>query len=134
MLKSVEKLFTCLTGGIMLTTLNFMFGKMDYSLIFLFIMMVLDFLTGMMAGGIEGHLSSQICTKGLFKKLMVLVYIMVAHHLDILLGVNYVKIGVCYLYATGEVLSIIENGTRIGVPVPEPIKKALDILNGGEEE
>ena len=38
------------------------------------------------------------------------------------------------MYAIGEVLSIIENGVTLGVPIPEPIVKALDILNGGKKE
>ena len=68
------------------------------------------------------------------KKLMIFVYVMIAHHLDVLLSVNYVRIGVCYMYAVGEVLSIIENGVTLGLPVPEPIKKALEMIDGGEKE
>ena len=64
---------------------------------------------------------------------MVLIYVMLAHHLDILLGVDYVKVGVCYMYAIGEVLSIIENGVVLGLPVPTPIKKALEMINGGDD-
>ena len=33
------------------------------------------------------------------------------------------------MYAVGEVLSIMENGTKLGLPVPTPIQKALKILN-----
>lgn len=133
MTRTLEKFELCMIGSFFCTVLDLLFGKIDYSFIFLLICMVLDFLTGMMAGAIEHKLSSEICTQGLFKKLMVFVYLIVAHHLDVLLGVNYIRVAVCYLYATGEVLSIIENGTRIGVPVPDPIKKALEILNGGKE-
>ena len=132
-MKSFEHIVTCLGGGLVLTTLNVIFGKMDYSITFLILAMCMDFATGMLSGAMEGHLSSKICTKGLCKKLIILLYVVLAHHLDVLLNVDYIRMAVCYLYICGEVLSIIENGTKLGVPIPEPIKKALDIIdNGGE--
>ena len=133
-MKTFEKFSACSFGSFVCTIFTLLFGNVDYSLIFLVICMILDFLTGMMAGGIEHKLSSEICTRGLFKKLMIFVYVLIGHHMDVLLHVEYIRIAVCYLYATGEVLSIIENGTRIGIPVPEPIKKALDIMNDGGKE
>lgn len=139
MTRNIEHLITCIGGGIILTIINFLFGEMDHSIIFLFIAMILDFITGMMSGAFVHKLNSNTCTRGLCKKLMVLIYIIIAHHMDMLLHLDYIRVGVCYLYATGEILSIIENGTKLGVPIPEPIKKALEIIqdkkeNGGKEE
>lgn len=136
MTRNLEHFFTCFGGGVILTVLNFLIGKVDYSISFLFIVIILDFITGMMSGALNHKLSSSACTKGLCKKLMVFIYIIIAHHMDMLLHLDYIRIGVCYLYATGEILSIIENGTKIGVPVPEPIKKALEIIqdkDGGKK-
>ena len=133
----VEKLILCVGTGTIITIIENLFGHIDKSLCFLCLVMVLDFATGLMCGATNHELSSEVCTKGLFKKLFILIYVMVAHHLDNLLNVDYIRSAVCYMYATGEVLSIIENGVVLGVPIPTPIKKALEVLNsnneGGEE-
>lgn len=128
-----DKIMLCVGTGTILTLLERLFGSFDKSFAFLCLVMFLDFITGLMCGASKGELSSQICVNGLFKKLFIFIYVIVGHHMDVLLGVNYVRIGICYMYATGEVLSIIENGIALGVPVPAPIKKALEMLNGGED-
>lgn len=133
-MKMKVKVASCILSGCFLTVITALFGSIDYSFIFLCICMLTDFLTGLMCGAYRHELSSDICIRGLMKKLMIFVYVMIAHHLDVLLSVNYVRIGVCYMYAVGEVLSIIENGVTLGLPVPEPIKKALEMIDGGEKE
>lgn len=132
-MKSVDKVVTCITTGGILTMIELIFGSVDYSLIFLAIAICTDFVTGVLVGFSKKELSSQVCFDGLLRKLMILVYVMLGHHLDMLLHVDYVRIGVCYMYATSEVLSIFENGVRLGVPIPEPIQKALELLNGDKE-
>lgn len=130
----MKRMVLCVGTGTIITIIENLFGTIDKSLCFLCLVMVLDFITGLMCGATNHELSSEVCTKGLFKKLFILVYVMVANHLDNLLDVNYIRSAVCYMYATGEVLSIIENGVTLGVPIPAPIKKALEVLNGGEDD
>jgi toxin secretion/phage lysis holin len=120
--------------GAFMTYVNLVFGKLDYSFIFLMLVMGLDYLTGLLCGWVDKSLSSNKATRGLFKKFFIFVYVIIAHHLDVMLHVNYVRIGICYMYAAGEVLSIIENGTKLGVPIPEPIKKALELMNSEEDK
>ena len=96
--------------------------------------MITDFITGLMTGFREKNLSSEVCINGLMRKFMIIIYVMLGHHLDVLLHLDYIRTAICYMYATGEVLSIIENGVQLGVPIPEPIKKALDIINKKGEE
>ena len=129
MTKTIERFLTCVEMGGVMTIINLVFGKIDYSFTFLMMVMVIDYLTGLACGWSDKSLSSDKATKGLFKKMFVLIYVIIAHHLDIMLKVDFCRIGICYMYAAGEVLSIIENGTKLGVPVPEPIKKALSIMN-----
>lgn len=128
------KSFLCVIVGIGLTLIEELFGAVDKSLLFLCLVMCLDFITGLMNGFNSKSLSSAVCTKGLFKKLFIFVYVIIGHHLDVQLDVNYIRPAICYMYATGEVLSIIENGVKLGVPVPTPIKKALEQLNGGGKD
>lgn len=134
MTKCFDKFMVCLMTGTWLTVLQDLFGVYDKSFGFLLLVMVLDFITGLGVAWKEKKVSSTICINGLFKKLFVLVYVIIAYHLDVLLGVDYIRTAVCYLYATGEVISIIENGSNLGVPIPKPIVKVLEKLNGGEDD
>ena len=132
MTRTLDRFMTCVGLGGLATVFNLTIGKMDYSLAFLMLVMVIDYLTGLMCGWLDKSLSSEKAIRGLFKKLFVFVYVIIGHHMDMMLHVDYVRIGICYMYAAGEVLSIIENGTKLGVPVPEPLKKALEIMNKGD--
>ena len=132
MTRTLDRFMTCVGLGGLATVFNLTIGKMDYSLAFLMLVMVIDYLTGLMCGWLDKSLSSEKAIRGLFKKLFIFVYVIIGHHMDMMLHVDYVRIGICYMYAAGEVLSIIENGTKLGVPVPEPLKKALEIMNKGD--
>jgi toxin secretion/phage lysis holin len=133
MTKTFDKFMYCITTGAVMTFINLVFGKIDYSFGFLMLVMLLDYITGLMCGWLDKSISSDKATRGLFKKLFVFIYVIIAHHLDVMLDKDYVRVMVCYAYAAGEVISIIENGTKLGVPVPEPIKKALELLNTKED-
>jgi len=63
---------------------------------------------------------------------MIIVYVMLAHHFDVLLSINYIRMGVCYMYIVSETISIFENGVKLGVEIPGPIKNALEILQKKE--
>lgn len=129
MTKTIQKFSTCVGVGGMLTIIEHLFGTFDCSLEFLLIVIVLDYITGLMCGWYNHDLESNKATRGLFKKMFIFIYIIIAHRLDVLMHVDYIRVGVCYMYAVGEVLSIMENGTKLGLPVPTPIQKALKILN-----
>lgn len=129
MTKTIQKFSTCVGVGGMLTLIEHLFGTFDCSLEFLLTVIVLDYITGLMCGWYNHDLESNKATRGLFKKMFIFIYIIIAHRLDVMLKVDYIRIGVCYMYAVGEVLSIMENGTKLGLPVPTPIQKALKILN-----
>ena len=129
MTKTIQKFSTCVGVGGMLTIIEHLFGTFDCSLEFLLIVIVLDYITGLMCGWYNHDLESNKATKGLFKKMFIFIYIIIAHRLDVLMHVDYIRVGVCYMYAVGEVLSIMENGTKLGLPMPTPIQKALKILN-----
>ena len=129
MTKTIQKFSTCVGVGGMLTIIEHLFGRFDCSLEFLLIVIVLDYITGLMCGWYNHDLESNKATRVLFKKMFIFIYIIIAHRLDVMLKVDYIRIGVCYMYAVGEVLSIMENGTKLGLPIPTPIQKALKILN-----
>lgn len=132
-----SKLLTSIGVGGVLTIIEHLIGKWDCSLQFLVIAIILDYITGIAVGWATKTLESDKATKGLIKKFFILVYIILGHQLDVMLNVDYVRSGVCYMYAVGEVLSIMENGGKLGLPIPTPIKKALKVMNeafDGENE
>ena len=99
-------------------------------------MMVIDYLTGVLVAGVfhnspkteNGALESKAGWKGLCRKGMTLLIVLVAARLDIILGTGFIRDAVIIGYIANETISIIENAGLMGVPIPEAIKKAIEVL------
>ena len=119
------------------TTITFLFGGWYIVLNSLIILMAVDYITGLMKGYVNKDLSSSTSTKGLFKKIMILLILIVGVSLDRMLGTgeHMFRTLVAFFYISNESLSIIENATQLGVPVPQQIQDALEQLknNNGKE-
>ena len=119
------------------TTITFLFGGWDIVLNSLIILMAVDYITGLMKGYVNKDLSSSTSAKGLFKKIMILLVLIVGVSLDRMLGTgeHMFRTLVAFFYISNESLSIIENATQLGVPVPQQIQDALEQLknNNGKE-
>jgi toxin secretion/phage lysis holin len=120
-----------LIGGFIATLL----GGWDSALITLVIFMAIDFTTGLIAAALgkskhswTGRLSSKAGWYGLAKKFCTLLIIVAAVRIDILIGTTYVRDATCIGFCVNELLSIIENTSLMGVPYPDAIKKAIDVL------
>ena len=120
-----------LIGGFIATLL----GGWDSALITLVIFMAIDFTTGLIAAALgkskhswTGRLSSKAGWYGLAKKFCTLLMIVVAVRIDILIGTTYVRDATCIGFCVNELLSIVENTSLMGVPYPDAIKKAIDVL------
>ena len=120
-----------LIGGFIATLL----GGWDSALITLMIFMAIDFTTGLIAAALDkskhswtGRLSSKAGWYGLAKKFCTLLIIVVAVRIDILIGTTYVRDATCIGFCVNELLSIVENTSLMGVPYPDAIKKAIDVL------
>lgn len=109
------------------TGLTYIFGGWDKVLIVLVVFMALDYLTGVIAAAYQKTLSSDVGFKGLLRKCTILIVLIVAVLLDKLLseGSWVFRTLVAYFYIANEGVSLIENATRIGLPVPQ---KVVDIL------
>lgn len=115
-------------------------GGWDTSVITLLIFMAIDFVTGLVVGGIfhkstktkTGALESRAGWKGLIKKCVTLLFVVIAVRLDLLIGSSYIRDGVCIAFICNELLSIIENAGLMGIPIPDIIKNAIDILKTKE--
>lgn len=106
---------------------GFVFGDMDGLMIALVTMIIMDYVSGVLAAAAEKKLSSAVGAKGIAKKVFMLLIVAAANVADInLIGEGHLlKSVTAVFYAANECISLIENAGRLGVPVP---KKLLDVL------
>lgn len=117
------------------SVVGFFFGESIGLLVALFWMAVIDYGTGLAAGYAEGTLSSKVGFKGIAKKVMIFVMIALAHQVDSALGTrNMFRDATIAFYMANELLSIFENAGRMGVPIPERLTQAVEVLKGKSKE
>lgn len=119
------------------------FGGWNMALTTLIIFMAVDYFSGLIVAAVfhrsrkteSGALNSNVGFRGLCKKGMMLLVVLVAARLDLLLGANFVRDTVCIGMIANELISILENAGLMGVPIPKVLSKAIDVLqdkaNGG---
>lgn len=127
-----------LTGiGVLGSAVASLFGGWDAAIGTLLIFMGIDYATGLMVAGIfhrsakseTGALESGAGWKGLCRKGVTLLIVIIAHRLDLLLGTTMIRDAVVIAFVANETISIIENAGLMGVPIPAAIVKAIDVLN-----
>jgi toxin secretion/phage lysis holin len=114
-----------------------LFGGWDAGLTTLVIFMTIDYLTGLIVAGVfhkskkteNGALSSKAGLQGIAKKIMMLLLVLVAVRLDILTGTDYIRDAVIIALCGNELISIIENAGLMGVPIPQKLKEAIEVLS-----
>ena len=116
-------------GGVIARSL----GGWDNAVVTLIIFMVIDYAMGIIVAAVfkkseksaNGGLSSRVCWIGLARKVMTLLFVIIAHRLDVLIGTDYIRTGVIIAFCASELISICENAALMGV-LPEPVKKLFD--------
>ena len=132
----MNKQMICTAVGAVGSFIASIFGGWDTALATLLIFMAVDYITGLLVAGAfpaspkseNGALESKAGFKGLIRKGLVLVVILVACRMDMLLGVNYIRDAACIAFIVNELISMVENFGLMGVPFPEPIKEAIELL------
>lgn len=124
------------------------FGGWDAALTTLVLFMVIDYISGLTVAGVfhasrkteSGTLESRAGWKGLCRKGMTLLFVLIAHRLDLAIGVSYICDTVIIGFIANELISIVENAGLMGIPLPSVITKAIDVLtkkgdelNGGSD-
>ncbi|MDP5274363.1 phage holin family protein [Chengkuizengella axinellae] len=116
---------------------SYLFGGLDTLLEVLVIFVLIDFLSGLIAGGLEGGLKSKKGFKGIARKIMIFIMVAAAHLTDRAIGDQHlIRDAAIFLYLGNELLSIVENAGRIGIPVPSILMNAVEIFKNksGKEE
>ncbi len=92
---------------------------------------IADYITGIIAAGTLGGLSSKVGLKGIAKKVFIFIIVALAHLVDGVMGDSHlIRDATTFFYMANELLSIIENGGKMGVPIPPMIKNAVEVLKG----
>ena len=134
-MKIMEKYFNGIVA-LIATFFTYLFGGWDLALKILITFMILDYVTGVIYAYVIKTLNSEIGFKGLIKKCMILVVLIVGVALDRMLGNDgtfVFRTLVCYFYIANEGISLLENISNLGVPIPNKIRNALEQLNKDEE-
>lgn len=120
-----------------------LFGGWDASLTTLIFFMGVDYITGLIVAGIfkkstkteNGALESRAGFKGLCRKGVILLIVLVAYRLDMIMGTSFLKDAVVIGYIVNETISIAENVGLMGMPFPPALINAIEVLkNKGDKK
>ncbi|MCR8641571.1 phage holin family protein [Paenibacillus sp. N1-5-1-14] len=118
---------------------SYLFGGWSALLEFLVLLVVVDYITGIVASIKEGRssnknkgLSSKKGSIGLAKKGLMFLVIIVMHRADIVFELSFLMTGSIYFYLANELISIIENLGRANCPLPPQLKQVVEILKRKE--
>ena len=116
--------------------LGWFLGGLDGFLYALIAFVVIDYLLGVMCAVLEKHLSSDIGAKGIFMKVVIFSLVGVAHIIDqnIIGDGGAIRTAVIFFYLSNEGISIIENATRLGLPIPSKLRDVLEQLKDGGDK
>lgn len=134
----MEKNLLCAGIGTIVSYLAGLVGGWTDAMTTLLICMAVDYVTGLLVAGVfhkspktdTGTLESNIGFKGLCRKGMILLMVLVGYRLDLMVGGSYIKDGVCIAFVVNEAISITENAGLMGIPIPPVVIDAIETLKG----
>ena len=128
----------CVTLGLIGSMIANLFGGWTEDMVTLVIFMGIDFAMGLIVALVfqksgkseTGAADSRACFKGLCKKCVILLFVLIAYRLDLALNCNYIKTATIIGFIANELISIIENAGIMGIPLPAVLTKAIEVLKG----
>lgn len=126
----------CTVSGIIGSAIASLFGGFDMALVTLILFMAIDYITGLIVAGVfhnsekteNGALESGAGWKGLCRKGVTLLIVLVACRLDMMIDSNFIRDAVVIAFVVNETISIIENAGLMGVPIPPVIMDGIEVL------
>lgn len=116
------------------TYFTWLFGSWDLALQVLVTFMVLDYVTGVITGYINKEIDSKVGFKGILRKALILIVLIVGVLLDRLIGQGWIfRTLVCYFFIANEGISILENIGKCGIPLPKALIEKLNQLKDYNE-
>lgn len=126
----------CAAIGVVGSVIASLFGGWDAALVTLVIFMAIDYVTGLLVAGVfhnsgkteNGALESRAGWKGLCRKCITLLMVLVATRLDLVTGTNFIRDAVVIAFIANETISIVENAGLTGINIPPAITSAIEVL------
>lgn len=130
LINTFQAIFAAIGGYI-----GWFLGGVDGFMYALITFVIIDYVTGLMVAVLEKKLSSEIGFRGIFKKVLIFTFVGIANIIDVYLIKNgsAIRTAVIFFYISNEGISIIENATKIGLPIPQKLKEILEQLNKEEK-
>lgn len=137
------KVAICTFAGMVGALITNLFGGWTRDMETLLIFMAVDFITGLIVAGVfkkskkstSGALDSHAGWMGLCKKCVTLLFVLIAHRLDLVLGADYIRTATVIGFILNELISITENAGLMGIPLPKIITRAIEVLkHKGDED
>lgn len=111
-------------------TMGYLYGNWYPLVGILVAFIVIDYISGVLAAAYIGKLSSKVGFHGIAKKVMTFFIVAVAHLSDQIFGFDHIAMNAAiYFYLANELISIVENAGRMGLPVPNRIKNMIELFN-----
>ena len=128
--------------GVIGSSIVNLYGGWDAALTTLIIFMAIDYITGFLVAAVfrnspkteNGKLESRAGWKGLCRKGVALLIVLVAVRLDLVIGSNLIRDAVVIAFICNETISIIENAGLMGIPIPKTLTRTIEILAKKDEE
>lgn len=120
-----QSFITAIGSGLM-----FLFGAWDIAFQVLVTLIIIDYVTGVMVALVNKNLSSQLGIKGIFKKIAILTTVAVAVLIDRAMGTDVLRLATIFCLCGNEGISLMENLTKLGAPIPQKLVDALIQLRG----
>ena len=118
-----------------------LFGGWNGAMTTLVILMLIDYVTGIIVAGVfhnspkcsGGALSSAVGFKGICRKFVILLIVVVACRVDLLLNTTIIRDATCIGFCVNELVSITENAGLMGIPLPRKLVEAIEVLRGAND-
>ena len=122
-----------LGGGI-----SWAIGGFDMAVVCLIGAMTIDYITGLIVAGVfhnspkteGGRLDSRVGWKGLARKFVTILIVVVANLADVVMGTEGIRTAVCIGFFANECLSLVENAGHMGMKIPKKLADAIEELVG----
>ncbi|EGO86524.1 phage holin family protein [Clostridium botulinum C] len=129
-IETIQIVFATIGGYI-----GWFLGGVDGFMYALITFVIIDYLTGLMVAVLEKKLSSEVGFRGIFKKVLIFVFVGIGNIVDVHLikKGSAIRTATIFFYISNEGISIIENSAKIGLPVPKKLQDILAQLNKEEK-
>lgn len=116
--------------------LGWFLGGFDGLIYALIAFVVVDYITGVMCAIVDKNLSSSVGFKGICRKVLIFTLVGIAHILDtnVIGDGSVLRTAVIFFYISNEGVSLLENASHLGLPIPEKMKEILKQLHNRTDD